>query len=200
MSWAARRQTTRLEDEAYCLLGIFDVHIPLLYGEGARAFRRLQEEIIKVSDDQSILAFTKLERMDIENELLAVSPSSFRDTTATLVPPALWSSKGIFPIVPMGSKYLELGMWICPCDVREYYKYAKHNDKSSEINLGILACGTATDLLARPAILLELAEETSRTFHRVKSNVLLTVSPRSQASVQRLQLRSCESRTSDTYQ
>jgi hypothetical protein len=39
MSWAAKRQTTRLEDEAYCLIGLFDVNMPMLYGEGRRAFQ-----------------------------------------------------------------------------------------------------------------------------------------------------------------
>ncbi|KAI1091723.1 HET-domain-containing protein [Rostrohypoxylon terebratum] len=47
MSWAANRQTTRSEDIAYCLLGIFDINMPLLYGEGLKAFTRLQREIIK---------------------------------------------------------------------------------------------------------------------------------------------------------
>lgn len=58
MSWAAGRQTTRPEDIAYCLLGIFEVNMPPLYGEGGeRAFIRLQEEILKEFDDQSILAW-----------------------------------------------------------------------------------------------------------------------------------------------
>lgn len=57
MSWAACRRTTRTEDRAYSLLGIFDINMPLLYGEGNKAFRRLQEEIMKVSIDQSILAW-----------------------------------------------------------------------------------------------------------------------------------------------
>ena len=57
MSWASTRQTTRAEDMAYCLLGIFNINMPLLYGEGNRAFRRLQEEIIRKSDDDSILAW-----------------------------------------------------------------------------------------------------------------------------------------------
>ncbi len=47
MSWAAERETTRVEDAAYSLLGIFDVNMPLLYGEGANVFRRLQEKIIR---------------------------------------------------------------------------------------------------------------------------------------------------------
>jgi hypothetical protein len=58
MSWAALRETTRLEDLAYCLLGIFDVNMPLLYGEGEKAFIRLQEEIMRSSDDQSLFAWT----------------------------------------------------------------------------------------------------------------------------------------------
>ncbi|RYP53506.1 hypothetical protein DL768_001543 [Monosporascus sp. mg162] len=57
MSWASKRQTTREEDIAYCLLGIFDISMPLLYGEGSRAFIRLQEEIIKEYDDESLFAW-----------------------------------------------------------------------------------------------------------------------------------------------
>ena len=56
MSWASHRSTTRLEDEAYCLLGLFGVNMPTLYGEGRKAFRRLQEEIIKQTDDTTLYA------------------------------------------------------------------------------------------------------------------------------------------------
>ncbi|KAI1734372.1 HET-domain-containing protein [Xylaria scruposa] len=58
MYWASRRSTTRVEDMAYCLLGLFGINMPLLYGEGAAAFQRLQEEIMKISVDQSIFAWT----------------------------------------------------------------------------------------------------------------------------------------------
>lgn len=54
MSWAAQRETTRKEDEAYCLLGIFNVNMPLLYGEGGKSFQRLLDEILKTTDDQTI--------------------------------------------------------------------------------------------------------------------------------------------------
>ncbi|KAI4112462.1 MAG: hypothetical protein LQ338_008310, partial [Usnochroma carphineum] len=57
MSWASNRRTSRVEDMAYCLLGIFNVNMPLLYGEGRKAFMRLQHEIIKQSDDDSIFAW-----------------------------------------------------------------------------------------------------------------------------------------------
>jgi len=57
MSWASARQTTRTEDIAYYLLSRFDVAIPMLYGEGTKAFVRLQEEIMKNEDDQTIFAW-----------------------------------------------------------------------------------------------------------------------------------------------
>ncbi|KAI0383489.1 HET-domain-containing protein [Hypomontagnella monticulosa] len=58
MSWASKRETSRIEDEAYCLLGIFDINMPLLYGEGHKAFKRLQEGILKTyPEDHSLYAW-----------------------------------------------------------------------------------------------------------------------------------------------
>ncbi|KAI4276537.1 MAG: hypothetical protein LQ337_002419 [Flavoplaca oasis] len=80
MSWAAKRKTSRSEDMAYCLLGIFDVNMPLLYGEGAEmAFLRLQTEIIKDSDDETIFAWTA--NLPILG-ILAKDPSFFVDSGA----------------------------------------------------------------------------------------------------------------------
>lgn len=64
MAWAAKRQTTRVEDKAYSLLGIFGVNMPTIYGEGANAFIRLQEEILRQVPDQSIFAWGPLLRDD----------------------------------------------------------------------------------------------------------------------------------------
>ncbi|KAM5538750.1 hypothetical protein V8D89_007472 [Ganoderma adspersum] len=93
MGFAARRITTRLEDKAYSLMGLFDVNIPTLYGEGGeRAFRRLQEEIMKHSPDTTLFAWgaalaahklhtpRKLEHpshADTRSLLFASSPSDF---------------------------------------------------------------------------------------------------------------------------
>ena len=74
MSWAAKRHTTRIEDEAYCLLGLFDVNMPPLYGEGKKAFMRLQLEILKTSDDESIFVWYD----EFLQGLLAGSPKCFR--------------------------------------------------------------------------------------------------------------------------
>jgi hypothetical protein len=57
MSWAAKRTTKREEYMAYSLLGIFDISMTMIYGEGKHAFRRLQEEIIKTTDDHSLFAW-----------------------------------------------------------------------------------------------------------------------------------------------
>lgn len=79
MSWASQRQTTRSEDIAYCLLGIFDVNMALLYGEGGKkAFFRLQLEIIKSSNDDSIFAWTDPD-LPISG-MLAPWPSAFANS------------------------------------------------------------------------------------------------------------------------
>lgn len=86
MSWMARRQTTRPEDSAYCLLGIFSINMPMLYGEGGRrAFLRLQEEIMKTSDDQSLFAWVNRDAdPEALHGLLAPSPSAFAHSNGML--------------------------------------------------------------------------------------------------------------------
>lgn len=81
MSWAANRYTTRTEDLAYSLLGIFDINMPLLYGEGRSAFRRLQEEIVHRGKSNSIFAWRPRSNVlpgEIQgSEVLARSPAAF---------------------------------------------------------------------------------------------------------------------------
>ncbi|KAF2435684.1 HET-domain-containing protein [Tothia fuscella] len=87
MSWASKRVTTREEDMAYCLLGVFDVNMPLLYGEGRKAFVRLQEEILKSSTDQSLFSWTPDATRYANQEhsgatgVLAQHPSEFAQTS-----------------------------------------------------------------------------------------------------------------------
>jgi len=66
MSWVAKRQTTRTEDMAYCLFGIFDINMPLLYGEGSKAFVRLQQAILQQTGDLSIFAWTLPKNLSAE--------------------------------------------------------------------------------------------------------------------------------------
>ncbi|KAM5542366.1 hypothetical protein V8D89_003825 [Ganoderma adspersum] len=97
MSWAANRQTTRKEDRAYSLLGIFGIQMPPLYGEGVQAFYRLQEEIMKRFPDTSLFAWRPTRPVSTSTDLtlptlyhhehsddtylLASSPLAFRHSS-----------------------------------------------------------------------------------------------------------------------
>ncbi|KAK7214074.1 hypothetical protein V2G26_021252 [Clonostachys chloroleuca] len=85
MSWAAGRQTSRLEDQAYCLLGLFEVNMPLLYGEGSRSFIRLQEQIMRQEEDYSIFVWTaSYQPPHLMRGLLASSPAEFGERSGDL--------------------------------------------------------------------------------------------------------------------
>jgi hypothetical protein len=101
MSWAAERKTTRVEDKAYCLLGLFDINMPLLYGEGRKSFFRLQEELLKCSSDQSLLAWgiePPLQQLDPDKSwtvtlndylttgMFARGPEDFRNSGSVRLP------------------------------------------------------------------------------------------------------------------
>lgn len=102
MSWACHRETTRKEDIAYCLMGLFDVNMPMLYGEGEKAFIRLQEEIMKHSDDQSLFAWTDLDApADSHCGLLANSPDKFRNS-ANIMPYQGWEPTSPYSISNKG--------------------------------------------------------------------------------------------------
>ena len=149
MSWASTRLTTRLEDQAYCLMGIFDVNMPLLYGERHKAFLRLQEEIMKQDDDQSLFAWT-VDDPGKGHGLLADSPSAFArsgrikpyHSIANTIPRSI-SSKGVS---------LALSLLI-------------EADKSGlppVFNYGVLECYEVNKLeQGRPAVYLRLVNSSS---------------------------------------
>ncbi|KAG8828915.1 hypothetical protein FRC17_007346, partial [Serendipita sp. 399] len=75
MGWASSRKTTRIEDMAYCLIGIFDVDLSIAYGERERAFYRLQVEILQNCADMGL--FDWLGPGSAYNSMLAISPACF---------------------------------------------------------------------------------------------------------------------------
>ncbi|KAB8264580.1 ankyrin repeat-containing domain protein [Aspergillus pseudonomiae] len=128
MSWAARRETTRIEDRAYCLMGIFGINMPPIYGEGKNAFIRLQEEIMKILDDHSIFAWRSDSEEENHGGLLATSPDAFRESAnvvpynpfATIEGPLTVSSKGIhLELRFIGIGHPGLGLAILHCTERE---------------------------------------------------------------------------------
>jgi len=116
MSWASGRETSRTEDMAYCLLGIFDVRMPPLYGEGGKnAFIRLQEEIMKESTDHSLFAWRRSPLRDHQQQptvdplawgILATHPWQFKHTASVrnlraLRDPYSMTSRGIRVQLPL---------------------------------------------------------------------------------------------------
>lgn len=118
MSWAAERETTRPEDIAYSLLGIFGLNgaMTAIYGEGSRAFRRLQEEIMNTSNDESVFAwgFSQKLKEDDRCSLFALSPADFgiRPTKERIT--VRESKPSHFSLTNIG---LHIGMRICSLDI-----------------------------------------------------------------------------------
>lgn len=76
ISWAASRQTTGEEDRGYCLIRLFGVNLLPIYGEGDKAFVRLQLEILAISDNESIFAWADDE--DFSGTSRSVSGSIYK--------------------------------------------------------------------------------------------------------------------------
>lgn len=147
MSWAAGRQTTRVEDIAYCLIGLFDVHIPLLYGEGTQAFIRLQEEIIRTSDDQSVFAWST--RLDapwdkdsfLDSGVLAGSPAAFAGS-GKIIPFPIKAKRQPYSMTNKGLR-IELRLW-------------PRRDKASDAyHIAILNCQYENDFTGCIGIILK---------------------------------------------
>ncbi|GMF71423.1 unnamed protein product [Aspergillus oryzae var. brunneus] len=110
---AVLRNKVRLlerKDMAYCLMGIFSVNMPMLYGEGGeKAFLRLQEEIMKQSDDQTIFAWTNKRAPEYSlGGLLATTPAHFEDSQDIIAyqqweptPPYAMTNRGLRIDLPL---------------------------------------------------------------------------------------------------
>ena len=121
MSWASHRQTTRPEDLAYCLMGIFSVNMPMMYGEGEKAFIRLQEEIMRYSDDQSLFAWTSPAAVKGSyHGLLATSPADFA-ASGHIVPYRRWLAGTPFS---MSNRGLGIDLPLFPSDSMEHTHFA----------------------------------------------------------------------------
>lgn len=119
MSWASHRITTRVEDIAYCLFGIFGVNMPMLYGEGEKAFIRLQEQILASSDDQTLFAWKDSPTAPREFcGLLALSPTAFAKT-GHMIPYAAPQAAGRRDAHAMTNKGLYMELDIRPCSPEE---------------------------------------------------------------------------------
>lgn len=139
MSWAAKRICTRSEDTAYCLLGLFEINMPLLYGEGTRAFVRLQEEIFRSIDDHSLLAWTAPQydsRVWTKTSALAWSPTCFLNcgrivsSNEELGDPSTVTKKGLQISLPISDEFS------CSSGLKVLFR--KHSP--SPVSLAMLNC------------------------------------------------------------
>jgi len=99
----------RIEDEAYCLMGMFGISMSIAYGEGKEAFYRLQAEIMRHSHDTTLFAWSG--NSSIRNSMLAAGPPCF-------VPIESWTAQPEneldFPIPFMVTNYgLQIRLSIC---------------------------------------------------------------------------------------
>ncbi len=163
MSWAARRETTRPEDIAYCLMGIFNVNMPLLYGEGTtKAFRRLQEEIVQTTEtDQSFLLWED-DSEQPEHTIFASHPARFLrgDDYFPVVPSSTFREHPLM----MTSAGIELDVYLTrcrPCRLDDPLSYVP------QYWLAVLDCSLSKDYLASPALLLEKTARTEQSFKRL---------------------------------
>jgi ankyrin repeat protein len=175
MSWASKRDTTRVEDIAYCLMGIFGVNMPMLYGERERAFLRLQEEIIKVSDDHSIFAWQSSES---QHGLLAVSPAAFAESSK-IIP--LDSSSNLNGAIAMDSKGIYLRV-----------RFTDNERPSAQrIRIAFLPCEIEGEPEKMLGIYIRAISERNEYFARLNYKPLEVLSPKDSSNLKFLETRIC---------
>jgi hypothetical protein len=165
MSWAAKRKTTRVEDIAYSLLGIFDVNMPLLYGEGEKAFIRLQGEIMRDSDDHSLFAWKDDNAHLSHRGLLASSPIQFKHS-GDFRPYRDWDISSPYSLTNLG---LSIQLFIIP------------SQDDPEILIATLNCQCGGDFARQPAIYLECISNKGSQFARIKPNEIAMMKPGSKS-------------------
>ncbi|KAI1786213.1 HET-domain-containing protein [Ganoderma leucocontextum] len=142
LSWAAKREMRRVEDQAYSLLGIFDINMPTLYGEGNRAFRRLQEQIMQRIPHQSLFTWGDVylgsQTLPLPSAAAAPgeqNPQSFECFTYTEFPsllavqPSLFMNSGSFQMIPLSHYFPS-----CPI------QYDSQGTEHSQWYLAVLGC------------------------------------------------------------
>ncbi|RKK25689.1 hypothetical protein BFJ66_g7587 [Fusarium oxysporum f. sp. cepae] len=184
MSWASSRITTRKEDAAYCLLGLFNLNMPLLYGEGDKALLRLQEAIVRQSKDQSVLIWRA--RPDVAPQgfapgCLAPSSSAFKEPVHILGRRVFnrvdkkyeANFLGNLATMEITDTAIRTSLWICPCKVVPDGTQAT----SRNLWLGIMHLAYDDDYLVRPALLLEYMG-TVDMYRRVYHQHIVPINPR----------------------
>ncbi|KAK6413367.1 hypothetical protein LTR95_017869 [Oleoguttula sp. CCFEE 5521] len=118
MSWAAKRESSRVEDQAYALLGIFDINMPLLYREGSKAFLRLQEEIVRSHDADDSILIASASTLN----LFATSPAPFEHAHGIIGCPS--PMEGAYELTRQGLRLNLLVLGANTAAADESYKFS----------------------------------------------------------------------------
>jgi hypothetical protein len=187
LSWAACRRTTRKEDRAYCLLGLLDLNMPLLYGEGEKAFRRLQNEIIRSTADLSIFAWSIPRAVDEETVspayadgvlcgVLADSPDRFESCSNFVTSPHVDYKESSVTNVGVKIRAQILGRRIGMKGAKGYVLPLNCTGNGRQIGLRLRQVGYDEYLRANPFTLL-FYDENSLQATRPAERQLLTAIP-----------------------
>ncbi|EJF67323.1 HET-domain-containing protein [Dichomitus squalens LYAD-421 SS1] len=155
MSWAANRDTTREEDKAYSLLGIFGIHMTPIYGEGHRAFVRLQRAILEHIPDDTLLGWGRTLYLNTPADfgLLSSDHTSANHELGFYAPsPQLFKSTSDLKPIPQSALIMLLGLSsespypTIYANTRHGVSahlpllYVRHEDHPIDITLGFLPC------------------------------------------------------------
>jgi len=155
LSWASKRNASRVEDEAYSLLGLFDLSMPTLYGSGRKAFQMFLEEVLRRTGDVTPLIWSK-SMAPHETSLSGLLPRSPAFYTSRRCARTITSSSRSLSVVADG---LELDVLTIPYTLGTY--------------LCILDCEPADDGTQSAILLVQLANGGQYgRLHRCESSVL----------------------------
>ncbi|KAI1266587.1 heterokaryon incompatibility protein-domain-containing protein [Xylariaceae sp. FL1019] len=178
MSWSAHRETTRGEDRSYCLLGLFGLNMPLLYGEGqASAWIRLLTEIMKRTKEQSILAFDNRPKKNYMNGQVVLASSTpfdggiFAESSRQFMPNVQLPETSQPRYIELVGDDLVLDAWVCSL-VPKDPENASVSRFWDDTKIGLLDCKIAGESMAWPAIVLRSVPGSSSKFIRLRENLL----------------------------
>ncbi|KAF5336669.1 hypothetical protein D9758_015669 [Tetrapyrgos nigripes] len=166
MSWASKRKTSKPEDMAYCLMGLFGVHMPVLYGEGEHnAFVRLQEEIIKHSDDHSIFAWCS---DYYSGGLLANSPKAFSSSGDLLATRKFRRFQDIAHPYSLTNRGLHIHLY----NVGGY----NHDDEPKDRKV-VLGCGVDHEGIVKLVVIRLSSLKSEGTYQRIEAHYREMLTP-----------------------
>ncbi|KAK5682110.1 hypothetical protein LTS10_005235 [Elasticomyces elasticus] len=157
LSWASRRTTHRVEDMTYSLLGLLDINMSLRYGEGRRAFFRLQRKLLRKPDDLTVLAWDSQDPT-LRPQLFATSPVDFASSGSVRLAEHIANDAeyslnnlgltGVFPVVEQqssrGNSRL-VPLYCYRCDNPDDMLALRLAAPSTRLNAGKISCSLDVD-------------------------------------------------------